>query len=29
MTRLLRLRYGPEIRFVFDEKTAQTQEAID
>lgn len=29
MTQLLRLRYGPEIRFVYDRKTKETEEAID
>lgn len=29
MTQLLRLRYGPEIRFTYDRKTKETVEAID
>ncbi len=29
MTQLLRLRYGPEIRFHFDIKTKKTREAIE
>ena len=28
MTQLLGLRYGPEIRFQYDRKTAETVEAI-
>lgn len=28
MTQALRLRYGPEIRFIYDKKTKETLEAI-
>lgn len=29
MTQFLRLRYGPDIRFHYDRKTRETEEAIE